>query len=278
MRRRRAPPQRPIAQRAARAVAPARGVIPPLRRHCARSAAGQSGYGLALRRRERDRWRRDRLAVPSLRPASRWLPLRRRSGCPGPSVGVPGPSPGGTARRPDGARRPRPGAQRDRSRPRARDLVPPDGTAVARRPGLSRPRPHDRLALDVRPIVCDDGRAALRSRRRRRSPGRVPRVVHERQLHLLDAGRAPVRVDAAGLLQLEATPRRFVLDPVRSDIYDDEIEGLFHDAEEPFLRHNVQELAQLAERANDGQRAWLRHFLDSVPDGPEKRAVMENLR
>jgi hypothetical protein len=73
-------------------------------------------------------------------------------------------------------------------------------------------------------------------------------------------------------------PRRFVLDPVRSDVYDDEIEGLFHDAEEQFLRHNVQELAQLAARANDGQRAWLRHFLDSVPDGPEKRAVMENLR
>ena len=72
--------------------------------------------------------------------------------------------------------------------------------------------------------------------------------------------------------------RRFVLDPVRSDVYDDEIEGLFHDAEEQFLRHNVQELAQLAARANDGQRAWLRHFLDSVPDGPEKRAVMENLR
>lgn len=72
--------------------------------------------------------------------------------------------------------------------------------------------------------------------------------------------------------------RRFVLDPVRSDVYDDEIEGLFHDAEEQFLRHNVQELAQLAARANGGQRAWLRHFLDSVPDGPEKRAVMENLR
>lgn len=73
-------------------------------------------------------------------------------------------------------------------------------------------------------------------------------------------------------------PRRFVLDPVRSDVYDDEIEGLFHDAEEQFLRHNVQELAQLAERGNDRQQAWLRHFLDSVPDGPEKRAVMENLR
>lgn len=73
-------------------------------------------------------------------------------------------------------------------------------------------------------------------------------------------------------------PRRFVLDPVRSDVYDDEIEGLFHDAEEQFLRHNVQELAQLAERGNDRQQAWLRHFLDAVPDGPEKRAVMENLR
>jgi hypothetical protein len=72
--------------------------------------------------------------------------------------------------------------------------------------------------------------------------------------------------------------RRFVLDPVRSDVYDDEIEGLFHDAEEQFLRHNVQELARLAARGSGEQRAWLRHFLDSVPDGPEKRAVMENLR
>jgi hypothetical protein len=74
------------------------------------------------------------------------------------------------------------------------------------------------------------------------------------------------------------TARRFVLDPVRSDAYDDEFEGLFHDAEEQFLRHNVEELTQLSQRANEGQRAWLRHFLDSVPDGPEKRAVMENLR
>jgi hypothetical protein len=69
--------------------------------------------------------------------------------------------------------------------------------------------------------------------------------------------------------------RRFVLDPVRSDAYDDEIEGLFHDAEEQFLRHNVEELAQLAARGGEGQRAWLRHFLDAVPDGPERRAVME---
>jgi hypothetical protein len=71
--------------------------------------------------------------------------------------------------------------------------------------------------------------------------------------------------------------RRFVLDPVRSDFYGDEIEGLFHDAEEQFLLHNVQELARLARLASEGQRAWLRHFLDSVPDSPEKRAVMENL-
>jgi hypothetical protein len=76
----------------------------------------------------------------------------------------------------------------------------------------------------------------------------------------------------------KSTPPRFVLDPVRSDVFDDEIEGLFHDAEEQFLRHNVQELARLAGRASEGQRAWLSHFLDAVPDGPEKRAVMENLR
>jgi hypothetical protein len=74
------------------------------------------------------------------------------------------------------------------------------------------------------------------------------------------------------------TERRFVLDPARSDLYDDEIEGIFLDAEEQFLRHNVQELAPLAGRANERQRTWLRHFLDSVTDSPEKRAVMENFR
>jgi hypothetical protein len=73
------------------------------------------------------------------------------------------------------------------------------------------------------------------------------------------------------------SPPRFALDPVRSDVYDDEIEGLFNDAEEQFLRHNVQELAQLAARGGEGQRAWLRHFLDAVPDGPERRAVLESL-
>lgn len=72
--------------------------------------------------------------------------------------------------------------------------------------------------------------------------------------------------------------RRFVLDPVRSDVDEDEIEGIFYDAEEQFLRHNVRDLAPLAGRANERQRTWLRHFLDTVADSPEKRAVMENLR
>ncbi|MGH7334558.1 MAG: hypothetical protein ACREKS_17810, partial [Candidatus Rokuibacteriota bacterium] len=72
--------------------------------------------------------------------------------------------------------------------------------------------------------------------------------------------------------------RRFVLDPVRSDVDDDEIEGIFHDAEEQFLVHNVRDLAPWAGHANERQRAWLRHFLDTVVDSPEKRAVMENLR
>jgi hypothetical protein len=72
--------------------------------------------------------------------------------------------------------------------------------------------------------------------------------------------------------------RRFVLDPARSDVDDDEIEGIFHDAEEQFLVHNVRDLAPLAGRANERQRIWLRHFLDTVADSPEKRAVMESLR
>jgi len=72
--------------------------------------------------------------------------------------------------------------------------------------------------------------------------------------------------------------RRFVLDPVRSDVDGDEIEGIFHDAEEQFLQHNVRDLVPLAARANERQRTWLRHFLDTVADSPEKRAVMENFR
>jgi hypothetical protein len=76
----------------------------------------------------------------------------------------------------------------------------------------------------------------------------------------------------------KAGERRYALDPVRSDVDDDEIEGIFHDAEEQFLRHNVRDLVPLALRANERQRAWLRHFLDMVADSPEKRAVMENVR
>ncbi len=72
--------------------------------------------------------------------------------------------------------------------------------------------------------------------------------------------------------------RRFVLDPARSDVDDDEIEGIFQDAEEQFLVHNVRDLAPLAERATEQQRIWFRHFLDMVADSPEKRAVMESLR
>lgn len=70
---------------------------------------------------------------------------------------------------------------------------------------------------------------------------------------------------------------RFVLDAARSDIYEDEIEGLFEDAEEQFLRHHVPELIGLAESGTAGQRRWLRHFLEAVADGPERRAVMEAL-
>ena len=72
--------------------------------------------------------------------------------------------------------------------------------------------------------------------------------------------------------------RRFVLDPARSDVDDDEIEGIFQDAEEQFLVHNVRDLAPLAGRATEQQRIWFRHFLDMVADSPEKRAVMESLR
>jgi hypothetical protein len=72
--------------------------------------------------------------------------------------------------------------------------------------------------------------------------------------------------------------RRFVLDPVSSDVDDDEIEGIFHDAEEQFLVHNVRDLTPLAGRANEQQRIWLRYFLDMVADSPEKRAVTESLR
>ena len=72
--------------------------------------------------------------------------------------------------------------------------------------------------------------------------------------------------------------RRFVLDPARSDVDDDEIEGIFQDAEEQFLVHNVRDLAPLAGRATEQQRIWFRHFLDMVADSPEKRAVVESLR
>lgn len=72
--------------------------------------------------------------------------------------------------------------------------------------------------------------------------------------------------------------RRFGLDLAHSDVYDEEIEGIFLDAEEAFLRHNVRELTQLAASGNERQRAWLRQLLDALPDSPEKTAVRESLR
>jgi hypothetical protein len=72
--------------------------------------------------------------------------------------------------------------------------------------------------------------------------------------------------------------RRFGLDLAHSDVYDEEIEGIFLDAEEAFLRHNVRELTQLAAAGNERQRAWLHQLLDGLPDSAEKTAVRESLR
>jgi hypothetical protein len=71
---------------------------------------------------------------------------------------------------------------------------------------------------------------------------------------------------------------RFVLDLARSEIFQEEIDGIFADAEEQFLAHNLGELRILAREGNERQRAWLRRLLDDLRETPEASALMEALR
>lgn len=72
---------------------------------------------------------------------------------------------------------------------------------------------------------------------------------------------------------LDAAAGRFVLDGDNSGMNEAEIEGIFGDDAEGFLRHNFTQLKELAQNGGDLKREWLRKFLDDREESSEKSVL-----
>jgi hypothetical protein len=70
---------------------------------------------------------------------------------------------------------------------------------------------------------------------------------------------------------------RFNLDPLKSEISHEQIEGLINDGNDGFLEHNYDELVKLAKYGNATSRSWLMRFLAECKDNPKKDALREYL-
>lgn len=69
--------------------------------------------------------------------------------------------------------------------------------------------------------------------------------------------------------------RRFNLNPLKSEISEEQIEGLFNDGSDGFLKHNYDELVKLAKYGNSASRSWLTRFLGECKDNSKKDALHE---
>jgi len=75
---------------------------------------------------------------------------------------------------------------------------------------------------------------------------------------------------------LDEEADRFVLDEAESGMNEAEIEGIFGDDAEGFLRHNFTQLKEIAQSGDDLKRQWLRHFLEGREESSEK-SVLQGL-
>ncbi len=69
---------------------------------------------------------------------------------------------------------------------------------------------------------------------------------------------------------------RFTLDESNSGMNEAEIDGIFADDVEGFLRHNFTQLKELAQSGDPLKREWLERFLDGREESSEK-AILEDL-
>jgi hypothetical protein len=75
--------------------------------------------------------------------------------------------------------------------------------------------------------------------------------------------------------------QRFILDKSRSEVTEEELSSLYNDERlsgEKLIEHNFAELSKIASAGDREQKRWLRIFLNSVKDSPQKLALQQALK
>lgn len=76
----------------------------------------------------------------------------------------------------------------------------------------------------------------------------------------------------------DSSQGRFVVDSQFSDMAEEEINGLFNDDNDRFLKHNFEDIKKIAISKDENNREWLKGFFKDCSDSPEKTALLELLR
>ncbi len=75
--------------------------------------------------------------------------------------------------------------------------------------------------------------------------------------------------------------QHFVLDKSRSEVTEEELNSVYSNERlsgEKMIEHNFAELSKIAKAGDPEQKRWLRVFLNSVKDGPQKLALQQALK
>jgi len=69
----------------------------------------------------------------------------------------------------------------------------------------------------------------------------------------------------------------FNLDSGRSQISIEQIDGLYNDGNDEFLKHNYADLKKFAQDRNPAKQQWIKAFLDTCKDGPQKTELIKSI-
>jgi curved DNA-binding protein CbpA len=72
--------------------------------------------------------------------------------------------------------------------------------------------------------------------------------------------------------------QRFILHKSRSEVTEEELSGVYNNERlsgEKLIEHNFAELSKIAKLGDPEQKRWLRVFLTSLKDSPQKLALQQ---
>ncbi len=75
--------------------------------------------------------------------------------------------------------------------------------------------------------------------------------------------------------------QRFILDKSRSEVTEEELSSVYNNERlsgEKLIEHNFAELSKIAKLGDPEQKRWLRVFLNSLKDSPQKLALQQALK